>query len=72
MSDGAPDYNEIRQIIIPEVAWSQVEAFFASNGIMLGRLPDQLAEGDIPTYILVPTDEAMRRVAAQIAVEGGL
>ena len=72
MRDDAPDYDEIRQIIIPEGAWVQVERFFNSNGITLGRLPDQLSEGDIPTYILVPTDAALREAAQQIAAEDGL
>lgn len=68
----APGHDELRQIIIPESAWAGVERFFNANGVTLGRLPDQLTEGDIPTYILVPTDEALRRAVAEIAAEEGL
>lgn len=72
MSDGAPDYDEIRQIIVPEVVWDQLVRFFTSNGLGLGRLPEEASLSSIPTYILVPTEAALREAAAEIAAEEGL
>jgi len=73
MSSDAPEHGETRQIIIPDHAWEHVERFFNANGVALGRLPEGIAAADdIPTYILVPTEEALRRAAQEIAAEEGL
>lgn len=44
----------LRQVVVPPQFWGLIQHAFARTGHTLVRIPDELLDGDLPTYFMHP------------------
>lgn len=54
--------GDIKELVVHEAAWPWVVDAIYDRGLMLGKLPEELAT-DNPAYIITPPREALLRDA---------